>query len=169
MKIVEVMVLTAEEARQQLAEFLADYLAGDRDNLLELIGEGRLNKTVPNLPELTDSELARNYAEFEFLGDQHLNANPNVSKVLIPTAEYEWYCVADRKDKPAKTTGEEPTQGEAEAKQMRSFWVDFQCVGRIRVMATDKDAAEEDVKTMPDAELLGHIDNVAILGVDDAE
>jgi hypothetical protein len=169
MQIVEVVVLTVEEARKELAQFLADVLADDRDNLLELISEGRLNKMVPNLPELTDAELARNYAEFEFLGDQYLNANPNVSKVLIPTGEYEWYCVADRKDQPAKTRGEEPTQGEEEAKQMRPFCVDFQCVGRIRVMATDKDSAEEEVKTMPDAELLDHVSNVTILGVDEAE
>jgi hypothetical protein len=169
MKIVEVVVLTVEEARSELARFFADFLTDDRDNLLEMISQGRLNKTVPNLPELTDSELARNYAEFEFLGDRYLNANPNVAKVLIPIAEYEWYCVADRKDQPAKTTREESTQGEGEAKPVRSFWVEFQCVGRIRVTATDKDAAEEDVKTMPDSELLGHIDNVAILGVGDEE
>jgi hypothetical protein len=106
MKIVEVVVLTVEEAKKELAESLADILTDDRDNLLDLISGGRLNKMVPNLPELTESELARHYADFEFLADRHLNANPNVSKVLIQTGEYEWLCVGERVEEPAKVTGE---------------------------------------------------------------
>jgi hypothetical protein len=81
MKIIQAVVLTVEEAKKELAQFFADYLADDRDNLLELISEGKLNRAVPNLPELTDIEVAQHYAEFEFLADQHLNSNATVAAI----------------------------------------------------------------------------------------
>jgi len=104
-RTVQVMVLTAEEAREELAEFFADHLIDDRDNLLELIREGKLGRTVPDLSALSGGELARAYADIEFLADRHFGDSPGASAVLIRTGDGQWHCIADRDEEWTSTAG----------------------------------------------------------------
>jgi hypothetical protein len=108
-RTVQVVALTAEEAREELAEFFVDHLIDDRDNLLELIRKGKLGRTVPDLPKLSGGELARVYAEFEFLADGHLSDNPNAAAILIRTDDGQWHCVAERDEETTSTAGDAPS------------------------------------------------------------
>lgn len=81
MNLQSVIVLSIEEAREALVQFYADTIINDRPNLVEMIRENRLDRIVPNVPQLTSKQVADLCGELNLF--QNLARSKQVPQVLV--------------------------------------------------------------------------------------
>ena len=120
MNTLKVLVLSLEEARNQLADFFMALLE-DEDARRELVMGGRTH--IPAVGSLDASEVAKELGEVDIIGERLLNEHPEADAVLVQTGEYAYEEIARRSDSKA----DNPHSGEPDCSSVTNgnkVWAD---------------------------------------------
>lgn len=92
-KVIKVVELTVEEAKESLIDQWTDTVVLDRDNTRELIANNELDKFVPDFKTVSPEWIAEQYGELN-LGETTA-MRVGASHVIVKTHEYTWEVVFD--------------------------------------------------------------------------
>ncbi len=95
MNTLKVLVLSVDEAREQLADFFMALLE-DEDARRELVMGGRNH--IPAVGSLDASDVAKELGEVDIIGERLLNEHAEADAVLVQTGEYAYEEIAKRSD-----------------------------------------------------------------------
>ena len=98
MNMLKVLVLSLDEARNQLADFFVALLE-DEDARRELVMSGRSH--IPAVGSLDASEVAKELGEVDIIGERLLNEHSEADAVFVQTDEYAYEEIAKRSDSKA--------------------------------------------------------------------
>ncbi|MGO9110432.1 MAG: hypothetical protein ACLP9L_14510 [Thermoguttaceae bacterium] len=98
MNTLKVLVLSLEEARNQLADFFMALLE-DEDARRELVMGGR--NYIPAVGSLDASDVAKELGEVDIIGERLLDEHPEADAVFVQTDEYAYEEIAKRSDSKA--------------------------------------------------------------------
>ena len=105
MKTMNAVVLTVQEAREEIADWISNWILTNSVETRAMIRTGVICR-IPNLVQMDHSMISELYAEM-CLGEQHLKTDPKHSLVLVAYSYEEYTFAAGREQ-----MGRKPEQRE---------------------------------------------------------